>query len=691
MQRLTVIERLALAVFLPLVGLAVLMLLFVAEHYDTVVRSERVIGFTEISQSIAGLVHELQRERGASSGFVASKGEKQEARDLLAAQRTRTDRAIADHTRLRKEVGDLGRGVTAVLDEADRKIAGLGETRSGVDSLKLPVPAVIGWYSGTIDDYFRTSAEVLKEVDDGAISASLATLRALSAAKENAGIERATGNALVSGGPVDAERQRAFVETVAREIAGLGEFRRLAEGRLTAAAALEARPQKRETVEAMRKVIRNADPGKPIVGVASADWWAATTARIDELKEVEDRLTTDLRAAAEATAAGARSAFRWIAVLGGLALSVVGSIGVAVARSIARPIARTAAVIDAVAAGATDVAAPPQMPARSEIGRVSNAMATFLGVLAERRRLEAERARHEQLAEQNRRAVLEAMAREVERATEAGMHEIVDGAGAVQGRSREMLQALRAVSEAAHEAADSATTTRDLNTQAAMMTEQVGQAIDEIAEQVGRSSSLTGEAVASARESKQAIEGLARVTGDIDAIVRSITGIAEQTNLLALNATIEAARAGEAGRGFAIVAHEVKQLAGQTARSTDEIGRRMSEIQAATRASVVSIDHVSERIGTLDGVSSAIAAAMEEQRTAMQGFSDSIRRTSQAAEGVASRMTDIAAMVVQSTGAAETAARVSEAMRTTSERVRSEIPTIVRDATRAAEENRAAG
>jgi methyl-accepting chemotaxis protein len=691
MQRLTVVERLVAAVFLPLVGLAVLMSLFIAEHYDTVVRSERMIGFTEVSGSIAGLVHELQRERGASSGFIASKGEKPEARDLLVAQRARTDRAIAEHARVRKAVGDLGRTMAGVLDEADRRIAGLAEIRAGVDSLKLQVAAVIGWYSGSIEEFFRTSAEVLKEVDDGAISASLSTLRALSGAKENAGIERATGNALVSGGPVDAERQRGFVETVAREVAGLVEFRRLAEGRATEAAAREARPEKREKVEAMRKVIRNAAPGQPIVGVVAADWWAATTARIDELKEIEDLLTADLRASAEATAATARAAFRSFAAFGGLAILMIGGLGFAVARSIARPIARTAAVIDAVAAGREDVEPPPPLPERSEIGRVSNSMSTFLRVLAERRRLEAERVRHERQVEENRRAVLETMAREVERATEAGMHEIVDGAGALQGRSREMLQALRVVSEAANAAADSAATTRDLNGQAASMTEQVGLAIDEIAEQVGRSSSLTGEAVESARESKQAIESLARVTGDIDAIVRSITGIAEQTNLLALNATIEAARAGEAGRGFAIVAHEVKQLAGQTARSTDEIGRRMSQIQAATRASVVSIDHVSERIGTLDGVSSAIAAAMEEQRTAMQGFSDSIRRTSQAAEGVASRMTDIAAMVTQSTGAAETAARVSETMKSTSERVRAEIPTIVREATRAAEEARAAG
>jgi aerotaxis receptor len=189
-----------------------------------------------------------------------------------------------------------------------------------------------------------------------------------------------------------------------------------------------------------------------------------------------------------------------------------------------------------------------------------------------------------------------------------------------------------------------------------------------------------------AAQSRAAIDGLTRVTADIDAIVASITQIAEQTNLLALNATIEAARAGEAGRGFAIVAQEVKGLAGQTARSTEEIGRKVAEIQSATRGAVGSIEGITEQISTLDGVSAAIAAAMEEQRTAMGTFSASIRRTSAAVDDVAARMIDIAGMVTQSTASAETVAGVADDMRHSSETLRAEIPAIVQEATRKAEQ-----
>ena len=685
MQRLTVSERLALAVLPPLFIIAALFAVLVLERRAEAIHSTEIVGFAETTHRIAALVHELQRERGASVGVVASKRQKPEAISLLDEQRKRTDAALADYRTHRAAISANGRFAT-VLARADERVGALDAQRRGVDGLETAVPAVLAWYSGAIREFLRTSAEVVKVVDDGGASVDLVTLQALMEAKENAGQERATGNALVASGTVEPARYRAFVEALARENDRLAEFVGFAEGREDVLVKRLAEAPTREAVDRLRtRLVGSIETGS-VGGLTSAEWWAATTAWIDTLKTVEDELNGDIARSAETAAARAARDF-WIYLVGGGSIVLFATLfGYLVARSIAAPMHRAAAVIDAVNAGATDIVPPAPMAARSEIGRVSNALRHFVDTLAEQRRLETEKHDAEVRLASSRRAILMSMAQEVEKATERGMVEIVDGSGAVQRQVREMLGALRTVHSAASDAARSAGETRELNAQAAEMTEQVILAIGEIADQISRSSQLTRDTVDRAAQSRAAIDGLTRVTADIDAIVASITQIAEQTNLLALNATIEAARAGEAGRGFAIVAQEVKGLAGQTARSTEEIGRKVAEIQSATRGAVGSIGAITDQISTLDGVSAAIAAAMEEQRTAMGTFSASIRQTSAAVEDVAARMIDIAGMVTQSTAAAEAVAGVSDDMRHSSERIRSEIPAIVQEATRRAEQ-----
>jgi methyl-accepting chemotaxis protein len=99
----------------------------------------------------------------------------------------------------------------------------------------------------------------------------------------------------------------------------------------------------------------------------------------------------------------------------------------------------------------------------------------------------------------------------------------------------------------------------------------------------------------------------------IGEVVGLITNIASQTNLLALNATIEAARAGEAGKGFAIVAGEVKNLATQTAHATEKITQQVQGVQEASRAAVTHVKGISETIDEINGITAAVAAAIEEQ------------------------------------------------------------------------------
>jgi len=113
-------------------------------------------------------------------------------------------------------------------------------------------------------------------------------------------------------------------------------------------------------------------------------------------------------------------------------------------------------------------------------------------------------------------------------------------------------------------------------------------------------------------------------------VVKVITSIAEQTNLLALNATIEAARAGEAGKGFAVVASEVKDLAQETARATGDISRRIEAIQTDSEAAVAAIARISEIIEEVNSYQTTIASAVEEQTATTSQMS---RNVSEAATG----------------------------------------------------------
>ncbi|TBW38777.1 HAMP domain-containing protein [Siculibacillus lacustris] len=691
MQSFTVSERLALAVLPPLLILVALFAVLVGQRFDEVGRSEQVLAFAETSGTISALVHELQRERGASVGVVASKGQKPEARALLAEQRRRTDAALDTFRRVERAATAPRDGrFAAILARADERLTALDVRRRAVDTLEDGVPAVFEWYTGTIRDFLRTSAEVVKSVGERRATVSLIALQALMEAKENAGRERASGNALIAGGTVDPTRYRAFVEAAAQESDRLLAFAALAEGVHDDLLAAVLRAPTREPVERLRRTLVGALETGSLGTLTTADWWAATTAWIDSMKTAETALDAAIVQASGEGAAAARRLLVFYAAAGAILLAAVALFGFLVARSIAGPMRRAAGVIDAINAGVDDVAPPPRLPARSEIGRVSNAIRQFIDTLAERRRLEAEQHRREEANTRSRRIILAGMADEVGDATDRGMASIVDGAGAVEGRAGDMLATLRAAHAATTVAASSAATTRELNAQAAAMTTQVTLAIGEIADQVGRSSQLTRDAVDRATRSHAVIDGLTRVTADIDAIVATITQIAGRTNLLALNATIEAARAGTAGRGFAIVAQEVKALAGQTAHSTEEIGRKVVEIQTASRDAVESIRTIAAEIVEIDGVSGAIAAAMEEQRTAMGSFSAAIQEASGAVDDVAARMIDIAGMVDRSTASAEAVVGVSGDMRRSSERVRAEIPAIVRAATERAETREAA-
>jgi methyl-accepting chemotaxis protein len=197
--------------------------------------------------------------------------------------------------------------------------------------------------------------------------------------------------------------------------------------------------------------------------------------------------------------------------------------------------------------------------------------------------------------------------------------------------------------------------------------------VSEIERQIAQSHTIAAKAVDEAESTNAAVKALNEAAGRIGDVVSLITDIAEQTNLLALNATIEAARAGEAGRGFAIVASEVKALSGQTAKATEDIAAQITGMQKATTRSIAALGAIERTIRDIGAISNTIAAAVTEQGAATQEIARSV-------EVAARRTTDTAGevgRVGEATDATRTNAAsvksVAEDLGTVAARVRAQV------------------
>ena len=205
--------------------------------------------------------------------------------------------------------------------------------------------------------------------------------------------------------------------------------------------------------------------------------------------------------------------------------------------------------------------------------------------------------------------------------------------------------------------------------------EQLNQSIQEITELVRKADHIAHNATEQAKITNEHISRLTNAGEKINEATILINDIAEKTNLLALNATIEAARAGDAGKGFAIVAGEVKELASQTSKTTDEISNIVSNIQASTKQTVVSVQEISDRIMEIGEASTVISSAVDQQAIAIQEISENARNTAENNTKVDRSIDSMS----QASAMTENAARsVLEAVETMTEK-QSEMDMIIKD------------
>ncbi|NBN65794.1 methyl-accepting chemotaxis protein [Pannonibacter tanglangensis] len=381
---------------------------------------------------------------------------------------------------------------------------------------------------------------------------------------------------------------------------------------------------------------RNADAAALFAGEGRARYTEAAAA----LRKIVDLNLTgaaDAGKAARATQSSVESSLLLAAAA--VFLLIVGASVFVIAR-VTTPIKALTRSMQTVASGMLETRIP-HATMRNEIGDMALCLEGFVADLRAGRKAQAEQAETERRAAEQMTLERQKIADTFEQKMGALAEQFHSASEALAGSARnlsataeETARQTQVVAGAAEHASDNVQTV-------AAGTEELTASIREISSQVSRSSTITEAAARDGSDASTNIAALYSSAQQIGEVVELISDIAAQTNLLALNATIEAARAGEAGRGFAVVASEVKQLAAQTSRATEEIGRKIGEIQTATSGSVEAIRRMVTTIEDIRALTSSIAGAVEQQTAATAEIATNTQRAAMGAGDVSRNISGV--------------------------------------------------
>lgn len=615
---MTIRTKLLIAIASPLIVLALLSANTLYDSWQVSTEMASMRRLTDFASSASALVHETQKERGATAGFLGNPEGK--FADRLQKQRQLTDQRLAEFEAFLAnfDLARYGEEFSQQVKAAEQGLGQLRQKRSAISARKLPTGEAIAYYTKLNGQLLDSIGKSALATENSNIAVKISAYTAFLKSKERAGIERAVlANTFAADkfGPLMYEK---FTALVALQDSYLQEFLNLASESDRKFYESKIKSPAVTKVQAYRKIaVERAQQGN--FGQDAGEWFDTITEKINELKQVDDHLATSLAADADHAASAANTKLWTLLGVISTVVCLVTLGGWFAISAITRRLATVTERIRDIAEGDADLTARLDFQP-DEIGVLSQWFNAMLD------RIEKIIANIGQTSTE-----LTDAAEQLVTTAES----MKTGADQSKSQSSTISSAIEEMSINMNQTAE---TTKSMSAGISSVSESLEamrSSIQEVASRSQESASIAQSATDCVEVGNTQISSLGNAAQEIGNVINVIQDIAEQTNLLALNATIEAARAGEAGKGFAVVATEVKELANQTAEATDGIRERVLAMQECATQTVTAMANIDEVIQNVRNASDTIASAVVQQTESVSAISTNMQQSSASSQQIA--------------------------------------------------------